>query len=356
MEQNTVFPIVGTKIEGLDKKFDLADPESRKEYFEAKVGPEIEKLKEFFADKTFIAYLLGKKSAGKGTYTKLLAEIFGNDKIGHLSVGDTVRAVHEDIQDPAKKQELVDYLQKNYRGFISIEQALDILEGRDTTTLQPTEFILTLLKREIEKMPKKSLFIDGFPRNLDQISFALYFRDLINFREDPDIFVAINIPENVIEARMKSRVVCPKCKTPRSLELLATKKAGYDKEKDEFYLICDNPECGGERMVSKEGDNLGLEAIRDRLNLDDQLIQKITNVHGVPKVLLRNAIPVENALELFDDYEITPAYSYEVDGDEVKIKESPWTIKDDDGVESYSLMAPPVVVSWIKQLVKVFDL
>ena len=73
------FPIVSTKIEGLNKqslllrnkKFDLSSPEGRKDYFEAKVGDEIGHLRNFLNKNTFVAYLLGKKNSGKGTYAKL---------------------------------------------------------------------------------------------------------------------------------------------------------------------------------------------------------------------------------------------------------------------------------------------
>ena len=81
-------------------------------------------------------------------------------------------------------------------------------------------------------------------------------------------------------------------------------------------------------------------------------------LHGIPKVLLRNSVPVEVAKEYVDDYEITPVYEYEwVETEKkVKIKEKPWIIKNDQGKESYSLLAPPVVVSLIKQLVETFNL
>ncbi|MFA5029682.1 MAG: nucleoside monophosphate kinase [Patescibacteria group bacterium] len=357
MEQKFEFPLTKIKISGLDKKFDLADPQIRLEYFMAKAGEEVKKLKSFFSENTFIAYLLGKKNSGKGTYTKLMVEIFGADKISHISVGDVVRAVHADMEDKDKKQELIDFLKNNYRGYISVEEALDALLGRNTKTLLPTEFILTLLKREIDKLPKKTLFIDGFPRDLDQISYSLFFRDLINYRQDPDVFVAISIPETVIDQRMKSRVVCPVCKTPRSLKTLATKEVGYDQEQKQFYLICDNSACGRSRMVPKEGDDLGVEAIRDRLELDDKLINKILELHGLPKVLLRNAIPVDQAAEYVDDYEITPEYYYELDeSGQPQVKEKPWIVKDDNSVDSYSLLAPPVVVAMIKRLVEVLGL
>ncbi len=359
MKYEKEFPLQETKAEGVDRKFNLSDLGERKEYFEAKAGGDIEKLRKYFSDgKTFIAYFLGKKNAGKGTYTKLLMEIFGKDKIGHISVGDIVRDVHASMEDENEKKELLDFLHKNYRGYISPEEGVDALLGRDTKTLLPDEFIMALVKREINKMDKKSLFIDGFPRNFDQISYSLFFKELIDYRKDPDIFLAIDIPEAVIDERMKYRVVCPICHTPRNLKLLATKEVGYDEEKKRFYLKCDNPECNNARMVAKEGDNMGIESLRDRLEMDDKLIRKIFSLHGVAKGMVRNAVPADRAKETVDNYEITPEFYYERDENtgEIKTLERPFTVKDDEGVEVYSLMAPAVILSLIKQLVKILGL
>ncbi|MBU4369749.1 nucleoside monophosphate kinase [Patescibacteria group bacterium] len=354
-EKDFPWSLSKTKTEGLNKEFNLSQLSKRHQYFKAKVGKEIEGLKQYLDKNTFIAYWLGKKNSGKGTYSKLMLEIFGKDRINHVSVGDVVREACEKLKDPKQREEIVDYLKKNYRGYISVDEAVESILNRDTKSLLPTEFILTLVKREIDKMPKKSLFIDGFPRNMDQVSYSLYFRDLINYREDPDVFIGIDIPEQVIDQRMKSRVVCPKCHTPRSLKLLPTQEVGYDPEKKEFYLMCDDPDCDKARMTAKEGDNLGIESIRERLELDEKLINKIFSLHGVPKVLLRNALPVSEAEKLVDKYEITPEYDYElIEENKVQTKEKPWTVKDDQGREIYSLLAPPVVVSLIKQLYNIF--
>ena len=359
MKYEKEFPLFKTKVEGVTKKFNLSDVAERKEYFEQKAGEEIKKLKQFFDEgKTFIVYLLGKKNAGKGTYTKLMMEIFGKDKIAHISVGDVVRDVHAAMEDENEKKELLEYLKNNYRGYISPEDGINALLGRDQKTLLPNEFIMALVKREIDKTGKKSLFLDGFPRNLDQVSYSLFFKELIAYREDPDIFAAIDIPESVIDERMKYRVVCPVCHAPRNLKLFSTQEVGYDEEKKEFYLICDNPECKGARMSGKEGDNMGIESIRERLELDGKLIEKVFALHGVSKVFLRNAIPVAAAKDIVDDYEITPAYSFEYNNDTKKVKtiEAPFIVKDDEGVESYSLLAPPVAVALIKQLSKALNL
>ena len=355
----THFPVIKTKVPNLDKKFDLNDPKDRKEYFEAKVGEEIQKLKTYFASNTFVAYLLGKKNSGKGTYTKLMAEIFGADKIGHISVGDLVRETHKIIEDPEERKKIVAYLEKNYRGYISINDAIDALIGKNQKVLLPTEFILALVKWEIDKLGRKAVFLDGFPRDLDQIQYSLYFRDLINYRQDPDIFIAINIPESVIDERMKNRVVCPKCQAPRNLTTFPTKEAGYDKKTKQFFLKCDNPACQGARMVGKEGDNAGIESIRERLELDDKLIKKVISLHGIPKILLRNAIPADSIKDgIVDDYEVTPKYVFKYDEktDKVTIGEEPWIVEDDEGNDSFSLLAPPVVVGLLKQLVKVLEL
>ncbi|MDP3730904.1 MAG: nucleoside monophosphate kinase, partial [bacterium] len=303
------FPLFKTKLGG-KQKFDLTDPKDRKKYFQLKAGLEIKKLNNYLKKKTFMAFLLGKKNAGKGTYAKLFIEALGTNRVAHLSVGDIVRNVHKDLKSPGKKKELVAYLKKRYRGFITIEKALEVFTGRDAATLLPTEFIIALVEREVDRLGSKAVFIDGFPRNMDQVSYSLYFRALMGYRHDPDFFVFIDLPEAIIDQRIKFRVICPKCQTPRSLKLLRTKEIGYDQKSKQFFLICDNVKCSPERMVPKEGDELGIEAIRDRVELDDKVMRSLLGLEGVPKILLRNSIPVTAAKKNSDDYEITPAYRY----------------------------------------------
>ncbi|MDK2948862.1 MAG: adenylate kinase [Patescibacteria group bacterium] len=348
------FPIEKTKM-GDDRKFNLADPKEREEYFKLKCGVEIEKLREHLNNgHTFIAYLLGKKNSGKGTYSKMFSEVIGGDKIEHLSVGDMVRAIDEEMQDPQKKAELVEFLEKNYRGFYPLEDIIKSLENRDTKSLLPDEIILVLVKREITKRKGKVILLDGFPRNLDQVSFSLFFRDLVDYRDDPDVFVLIDVPMNIINERIKWRRICPKCNASRSLRLLPTSKIGQDE--DGYYLICDEASCDGGKMVMKEGDEKGIEPIKERLLMDEEILKKAYSLYGVPKVLLRNAIPADVARDYVDEYEMTPGYSFETVDGEIKTIEEPWIVADDDGVQCVSLQAAPVVVSMIKQLVEVFKI
>ncbi len=350
------FPLSKTK--GSDyKKFDLTDAEARKKYFEYKVGPEIKKLREYLKDNSFIAYLMGKKSSGKGTYAKMLAEIVSPDRIAHFSIGDMIRSFDEIIRDPEKRKEVEEFLKKNYRGFKSLEEIMQSWDNRSTKTLLPTELILALVKREIAKLGKKAIFIDGFPRDTDQVSYSLFFRDLIDYREDPDVFVLIDVPSSVIDERIKYRVICPICQTSRNLKLLATKNIEKD-ENGKFHLICDNSACAGARMVTKEGDEQGIGPIKERLDKDEMLVKEAYKLQGIPKILLRNTIPVEKTDEFADDYEITPEYVYNWNekDNKVEVSEKAWEVKDDEGVLSNSLMPPPVVVSLIKQLVNVLGL
>jgi adenylate kinase family enzyme len=352
------FPIFKTKNEGLARNFNLTDPKERKKYFEFKAGKEIEKLREYLKKNTFIAYLLGKKNSGKGTYSKMFAEIINPQKIDHLSIGDMIREIDEELKNKERKKELIAFLEKNYRGFRSLKEIISVLEKRNTKVLLPSELILALVKREILKRKKKSLFIDGFPRDLDQINFSLFFRDLIGYRDDTDFFVLIDVPDSVIDERIKWRRVCPNCKTSRNLKLLPTSRIGYDKNKKEFYLICDNPNCKGVKMLPKEGDRFGIKPIKERLKLDEKLIEKSFSLYGIPKIILRNSLPVKEVKKYVDDYEITPEYCFQWDEKRKKVetKENPWIILDNDGVQSFSLLAPPVVVVLIKQMVDILGL
>ncbi|MGB2762613.1 MAG: nucleoside monophosphate kinase [Minisyncoccales bacterium] len=352
------FSIFKTKIKGVNRKFDLTDPKQRKEYFELKAGDEITKIRKYLKNHTFIVYLLGKKNSGKGTYAKMFAEVIASDRISHFSIGDMVREVDKEIKNAQRKKKLISFLEKNYRGWQSLNEVISVLESRSTKKLLPTELILALIKREIAQQKGKAIFIDGFPRELDQIAFSLFFRDLVDYREDPDIFVLIDVPEKVIDERMKWRRVCPVCQTSRNLRLLPTSKIGYKKDKKEFFLICDNPECREAKMLQKEGDELGIGQIKERLNLDGALIKKAFSLYGIPKVLLRNSIPVNKAKEFINNYEITPEYCYQWDEKKKKVKivEKPWVVRDEKGLSSYSLMPPPVVLSFISQMVDILEL
>lgn len=345
------FPIIGTKVKELTQKFDLTSPAGRKDYFQTKAGDEIAHIKKFLKTDRFMAFLLGKKNSGKGTYSHLFTEIFGEEKVALVSVGDVVRETHANWKSFVKSPEY-GKLKSLYRGYISFDEAVEALLGRSTDKLLPTEFILALLKLKLAKLGQKSVFIDGLPREMDQVSYSLYFRDLAGATEARDLFILIDIPESVIDERIKYRTACPVCHAVPNKKLLITNKIEYDPKTKEFILICDNPGCQGTKTVRKEGDDLGIGPIRPRLAKDEEILKKAFALHGIPKILLRNHVPTSEVKKYFDDYELTPEYvlSWEAKTKRVKVEQKPWTVKDDNGVESYSLLAAPVTVTLLKQL------
>lgn len=350
------FPIIGTKTREVTKKFDINSPEGRKKYFEAKVGNEIAVIRKYLDNRTFVAYLIGKKNSGKGTYSQIFTEIFGDGKVSLVSIGDIVRNVSGNW-DNFKKSEKYEKLKKLYRGYLSFDDACDALTGRSTGKLLPTEFVLALLKLHIQELKGRTLFIDGLPRETDQVSYSLFFRDLIDYRDDPDMFILIDIPESVIDERIKYRVVCPECKNTRNIKLLITRRIEYDEKQGKYHLLCDSPRCkGGHRMLPKEGDNLGIVPIRSRLDKDEEILRKAFALHGIPKILLRNHVSVAESKKFFDDYEITPEYSFKREKGRIKVIEKPWTIKDDNGIKSVSLLSAPVVVALLKQLADILEI
>src|SRR3989344_1942278 len=206
-----VFPLNGTKVKGVSQPFDLTDPVERVKYFEAKAGEEIKKLKMYMDKNTFVGFLLGKKQAGKGTYSKMFEEIVGAKRFQLISVGDLVREANLELVDKNKKKELLMDFEKKYRGVMPAKEALDWLGNRTVSQLGPTDLILFLVERAIKRVGRKSVFIDGFPRDADQVALSLYLRHVINYRDDPDFMVIISIPEAVINERIKYRRICPKC-------------------------------------------------------------------------------------------------------------------------------------------------
>lgn len=338
----------------------LEDPVERRKYFDLKAGAEIEKLRDYLQKgNTFVGFLLGPKNSGKGTYTKLFMEAVGVDHVAHISVGDIVRSAQQAAKDESKRKELIEFLGRRYRGFVKIEEIIESVTNWSVTKLLATEAILALVEWEVDRLGRKALFIDGFPRTPDQVSLALYFRALMGYRDDPDFFVFIDVPEAVIDERMKYRVICHECQTPRNTKLLRTKDVEHDAHEKKFYLLCDNPACEGfgkKRMIAKEGDELGIEAIRERIEIDKKVMKTLLDLQGVPKVYLRNSVPVDIAKNYIDDYEITPAYRYELEGDKVKVVEEPWTIKDEEGKPSYSLLPAAVALALIKQTAQVLNL
>ena len=343
------------------KSYILTDPAERRQYFEAKLGSKIDEVKEFLDHNSFVGYLLAKKQAGKGTYSKMIEEILGPERFAHISVGDVIRDFHMKLENSSDISDVLTYLKAHYRGFISIEDSLEAIKNRTTDKVSvPAELILSLLKMEIDKLGRKGLFIDGLPRTLDQISYSLYFRDLINYRDDPDFFLMINISNELIDIRMKNRVICPVCHTSKSRILSPTTNVKYDSSDKQIKFLCDNSLCSGygiAEYVTKEGDEQGIDSIVERIRSDEELMYKSLNLHGIPKILVESSIPAEIVHDYLEDYEIQPAYKFGVRGETgketVEITTSPLTYKNEEGEECCTMYAATYTLNIFDQLHKI---
>ncbi len=351
------FPIFNSKALSKGQAiYNLLDPVDRQKYYHDKLGQKIDEVKEYLEHGSFVGYMLAKKQAGKGVYSKMIEEILGPERFVHISVGDVVRSVHNEVSTPEGESALKKYLQTTYRGYLSIDDAISALKNRSQDKVSiPTEFLLAILKREIAKVGKKALFIDGLPRTLDQISYSLYFRDLINFRDDPDFFVVIDVPMAIIDARMKNRVVCPICQTSRSLLFSPTSFVKLDMETGDYYFLCDNTYCSGygkTRYVQKDGDLAGTNSIADRLQQDQDLIDKALSLQGIDKILLRSATPLSVAKDNLEDYEIQKMCSYKggEDGKDAEVITSDWVFKDDAGVDCCTAFGAVCAITIFSQI------
>ena len=337
------------KVESQGKKWDLTKIKERHEYFKHKLGKKLPKLQQIFSEQTFIVYMLAPKLAGKGTYLSILRELVGNT-FYQLSVGDLVREFQKEYP---KNPEKYAGLRELYRGFVSFEDAVEAMLDPSITNVKSTEFVLALIKLKIQQIGRKIIFLDGFPRTEDQIMYSLFMRDLMAFRDDPDFFMMINIPITIIDMRIRYRRVCPKCGSSRNIKLLPTDQLAWDKEKNEVILLCDTPECNRQPMVPKPGDEVGVQALLPRLKRDFKLLEIARTLHGVDRIELFNAIPVDVAPKYYEPYELTPIYDYEYKNGKVIVKTSPWVVEE-AGNKYYSLLPAPALLQFVDQFLKLF--
>jgi hypothetical protein len=130
-----------------------------------------------------------------------------------------------------------------------------------------------------------------------------------------------------------------------------------DPETNEVYLECDNPECVSKhiRMESKEGDEKGIGLIKDRVINDFQVMEMAHKMYGIEKIELFNALDVETADKFSYDFERTKAFTHKIEGEKV-ISTNCEYIAEDHNKSYYSMFPPYVVVSFIRELAKVFGL
>ena len=176
---------------------------------------------------------LGPPGAGKGTCASRVAEKAG---IPQISTGDLLReAVREGTE-----------LGKKAKAFM------------DKGELVPDELVLGLLKERLKKPDCKNGFIlDGFPRTLEQ---ARALEGIATI----DLVVNLVVPEDIIVARLSTRLICSKCGAIYNTRTLPPKREG----------VCDR--CGGKLY---QRDDEKPEVVRKRLEVYRQKTEPLTSYY-----------------------------------------------------------------------------
>ncbi|MCD6538361.1 adenylate kinase [Candidatus Bathyarchaeota archaeon] len=165
--------------------------------------------------------ILGPPGAGKGTYASRLTKILG---IPHISTGDMVR-------DEIRRQ---------------TDLGRKIKEYSDEGELVPDEIIIKLLAERLKRDDcKRGFILDGFPRTIGQA-------EALDRISGVDLVINLNVPDDVIIARLSNRLICSKCGAIYNALTLKPKKEG----------ICDR--CGG-KLYRREDDRP--KVIKERLKV-----------------------------------------------------------------------------------------
>lgn len=165
---------------------------------------------------------LGPPGAGKGTYASRVEKRLGHKQI---ATGDILR-------EEVKKETELGKKAKTYM---------------DKGELVPDEIMIDILEKKLEEpeIQEKGYVLDGFPRTLPQAK-------ALDEKEDLDLVVNLNVPEEIIVKRLSSRIICKECGEVYNKLTLPPEEEG----------VCD--ECGGE-LYQREDDRP--EAIKERLKV-----------------------------------------------------------------------------------------
>jgi len=165
--------------------------------------------------------LLGPPGSGKGTYASRLSWVLA---VPHISTGNIVREEIKAVTDLGK-------IIKQYS---------------DKGELVPDEIIIRLLAERLKKTDAEQGFIlDGFPRTIPQAEALAKIAEL-------DLVINLNVPDEIIIARLSNRLTCRKC---GAIYNRLTLKPKWDE-------ICDL--CGVE-LYQRDDDKP--EVIQERLNV-----------------------------------------------------------------------------------------
>lgn len=182
--------------------------------------------------------VLGAPGAGKGTQALMLSEKYG---ILHISTGDIFRSNIKEGTELGKKAK----------------------EFMDAGLLVPDELTLSLIMDRLHRPDCEAGYIlDGFPRTIPQAESLT--EALKADGEELTAVLDIEVPDEVIVARMAGRRVCPACGDSYHVENRSPQVEG----------ICDR--CGAELIIRKDD---APETVQNRLSVYHQQTQPLIDYY-----------------------------------------------------------------------------
>jgi adenylate kinase len=171
--------------------------------------------------------LLGRQGAGKGTQCARLSRHY---VVPHISTGDMLRAAVREGTEFGRKAE----------------------EYMSAGELLPDDLIVGIVDERLERDDTRArgFVLDGFPRTVNQAEALLE----ITSPRGINVVIDLEVPRDIVLARLASRRLCNDCGTNYSVDL----PPKYD-------MVCDV--CGGD-VVQRDDDTE--KAIAQRLALYDR--------------------------------------------------------------------------------------
>ena len=137
--------------------------------------------------------MLGAPGAGKGTQSTYFAERLS---IPHISSGALFR------KNISEKTEL----------------GKEVQEIISKGELVPDRIVIEMMmERILQRDCQRGYILDGFPRTYEQATALKHA--LLEFGEQIDHALSLEVPDEKIKMRMPNRLVCPLCDTPYSLHI-----------------------------------------------------------------------------------------------------------------------------------------
>lgn len=188
--------------------------------------------------------ILGRQGAGKGTQCVRLARHY---VVPHISTGDMLRMAVKEGTDFGRKAK--DYM--------------------DAGELLPDDVIVGIVAERLgrDDTTNRGYILDGFPRTVGQAEALSDITDAADL--SLDLVIDLEVPEDVVVARISKRRVCVDCGTNYSVD----SPPRYD-------WTCDN--CGGEVRLRDDDTE---DSVRHRLELYRQQTEPLITFYQARDLL-----------------------------------------------------------------------